>query len=331
MIPELFKLPFINVTVKSYGVMMVVGFLFAVLLMRNMARRGSQDPDKITNIALYALITGVIGARIFYVFHNFDQFRGNLMQVFALWEGGLEFVGGVILAIVFVVAYVFIQKVSALRYFDILVVGLMLGLAFGRIGCFLFGCCFGKPTECPVGVSFPYRSPSYYSQVYPDQDRDRQKPRLELPNEYFGHYSPDGKWVPATEFEKYHSALKPKKHLTDHQHQQVTQGKYQALPVHPTQLYSSANAFLLCGLLYLFWRKVGLYRPGSTFSLMFIAYGTTRFMLETIRDDNPFEHAWWAIYKGGTISQNIGIYMVIVGLICFAVFIRRPKELPERK
>ena len=59
----------------------------------------------------------------------------------------------------------------------------------------------------------------------------------------------------------------------------------------------------------------------ATFGLMFVLYGTTRFFIEFIRDGNPFEYGWWAIYKGGTVSQNLGIYMVIIGVttmvLCF--------------
>ena len=128
--PELFELPFIHLTVKSYGMMMVIGFLAAVFLMRKMSVRVGEDPCNITNIALYALITGVLGARLFYVIHNFDRFRGNLLNIFSVWRGGLEFIGGVILAIVFLLVFLFVKKFSIRRYLDILVVGLMLGLAY---------------------------------------------------------------------------------------------------------------------------------------------------------------------------------------------------------
>ena len=82
----------------------------------------------------------------------------------------------------------------------------------------------------------------------------------------------------------------------------------------------------MCLILYLFWqrakKKAGkpLTKPGSTFALMFILYGITRFCIESLRDDNPFEYAWWAIYKGGTVSQNLGIYMTIFGLALMAIF-----------
>ena len=103
--PELFKIPFVNLTVWTYGVMMVVGFLAAVSLIRCLSRDITPDPQYITNAALYSLIAGVAGARLFYVLHHFDQFRDNLLSVFAIWQGGLELLGGVISAITVIIIY----------------------------------------------------------------------------------------------------------------------------------------------------------------------------------------------------------------------------------
>ena len=100
--PELFEIPFLHVTVKSYGTLMVIGFLVALWIMRRLMKHIGQDPDRISNIAMYALLCGIIGARIFYVFHYPDHFKGRPMEVFAVWQGGLELLGGVIAAIGFV-------------------------------------------------------------------------------------------------------------------------------------------------------------------------------------------------------------------------------------
>jgi len=133
------------------------------------------------------------------------------------------------------------------------------------------------------------------------------------------------------------SYLKSYEDLTQQQKAEVTKGKFRCLPVHPTQLYSSANAAFWCFMLYLFWRRAQnaegsnssnklFAKPGCTFSLMFIVYGITRFFIEFLRDDNPFEYAWWAIYKGGTVSQNLGIYMTIFGVVLMIIFQRmKPK------
>ena len=302
--------------------MMVVAFLAAVSVIRILSRNITPDPQLITNASLYALIAGVVGARAFYVVHYIDKFRDNPLEVFAIWNGGLELLGGVILAITVIVFYLRYHKLPARRYLDILAIGLMMALAFGRIGCYMRGCCFGKPAEVAWSVRFPYGSDPYYSQVFPNPDRNRSVPRLKLPAEYFTHSEEDGLW---------YSVLKAKEELSEFEKEMVSYGPYRCLPVHPTQLYSSVMGLFFCFLLYLFWKGGQYYemtgktnelfiKPGSTFALMFILYGVGRFFIEYLRDDNPFEYGWWAIYKGGTVSQNLGIYLVILGAVLMAVF-----------
>jgi len=313
--PELFEIPIVHLTVKSYGLMMVVGFLCAVTIIRHLSRRFTSDPQHITNAALYSLIAGVIGARMFFVIHYFDQFADDPLSVFAIWNGGLELLGGVLLAIAVIIFYIWYHKLPLRHYLDVLAIGLMGALIFGRIGCFLNGCCYGKPAELPWTVRFPYGSLAYRSQVHPDPDRNRAQPHLELPDDYFGYLDEDGVYVPD---------LKPRSQLSPKQREQVTVGPYRCLPVHPTQLYTSASAVLLCLGLYLFWRRSQkaeearrygfLARPGSTFSLMFILYGLMRFLMEFVRDDNPFEIGFL------TISQLLALGLIALGVALLALF-----------
>jgi len=155
------------------------------------------SPDHITNAALYTLIAGIVGARLFYVLHHIDQFRGRAMSVFSIWQGGLELLGGVVIAIAGIVLYLLWQKLPVKKYLDILAIGLMLALGFGRIGCFLNGCCFGKPTDVPWAVHFPYGSLVFQSQVYPNYKRGNSEPQLELPAEYYGYLESNGEWLTA--------------------------------------------------------------------------------------------------------------------------------------
>jgi len=331
MYPELFKIPFTDLTIKSYGLMMVIGFLAAVSVIRRLSKKITPDPQLITNAALYALIAGVVGSRLFYVIHHLSQFKGDFFSIFAIWKGGLELLGGVLLAIAVIVIYMRNHKLPIRHYLDILAIGLLLALAFGRMGCFLNGCCFGKPTNLPWAVRFPYHSPTnvhspaYSSQAHPDIRRNRPEPQLKLPDDFFGYTDEKGYW---------YSGLKPYEYLTPEQKDMVDNGPYRCLPVHPTQLYSSANAFLCCFLLYLFWRrsqnaeksknKGKLFtEPGCTFGLMFIIYGITRFLIEFVRDDNPFE------FDGITISQNIGVAMIILGVALMVIFQKKKTRVPE--
>jgi len=327
MYPELFEIPFVHLTVKSYGLMMVIAFLLAISLIRHLSRNITPDPQLITNAALYSLIAGVVGARLFYVVHHLGEFQSrDWFYIFAIWQGGLELLGGVILAITVIFFYLWHHKLPIRQYLDILAIGLTLALAFGRIGCFLNGCCFGKPTELPWAVRFPYGSFAYRSQIEPDPHRNRSEPYIRLPEEFFYHQSGGTK------------ILKPKEDLTEDQKEWLEKNdKKRSLSVHPTELYSSVNAAFLCFILYLFWRrsqragnsKKLFAKPGCTFGLMFVLYGITRFFIEFLRDDNPFEHAWWAIYRGGTVSQNMGIYITILGAVLMLIFQRMRTQQPK--
>ena len=138
--------------------------------------------------------------------------------------------------------------------------------------------------------------------------RNRTGPYLKLPADFSIYNRADNGIWPGD--------LKPYENLTAEQKDMVDNGLYRALPVHPTQLYSSAYGFFGSFLLYLFWkRKTGAFSAaGCTFALMFIIYGIARFFVEFLRDDNPFE------FDSLTVSQNLAIGMIIVGAVLMAIF-----------
>jgi phosphatidylglycerol:prolipoprotein diacylglycerol transferase len=335
--PELFKIPFIELTVKSYGVLMVCGFIAAIYIIRRLSRGMGENAEHVTTAALYSLIAGVVGARIFYVIHYWRQFKGRgLIELFAVWKGGLELLGGVLLAILIIVVYLWAKKLPVRRYLDILGVGLMLALVFGRLGCFFNGCCYGKPTGSFISVRFPYDSLVYESQVRPDPARNRQKPYFDLPTDFFGIFNDANQWIPSREEFKYNYYLKPFDLLTPQERLEVTQGPFRCLPVWPTQLFESASALVAATLLYLH-RKKGialqnkggtlpvLFRPGVTFALMFIIYGSMRFFIEFLRDDNPIQA------DGLTVSQNLSIALVIGNILLIWLFAKmKPDKLPAK-
>ncbi len=293
---------------------MVVGFLVALFILRRLARKDGLDPISLTNTALYSLIAGIIGARIFFVVHYHEQFHGQWLNVFALWNGGLEFLGGVILGAAFMLFYLRQNRLPIRRYLDIMAIGLMTALIFGRIGCLLNGCCYGKPTSLPWGIRFPYRSYAYISQINTNPQRGRMEPYLYLPKDgYLDFWDTEGRWYP-----------KPLNDLTESQRYEVTKGRYRCLPVHPSQVYASIKAFIIGSILFVCWRRsrrsrtagVGSWysQPGQCFAWMFIFYGAARVLLEFVRDDNPFE---WAVF---TVSQLLGMTMVVFGLSMMIVF-----------
>lgn len=297
--------------------MMVIGFLVASFVIQRLSRRAGLDPLIITNAALYCLIAGVIGARIFFVLHHYREFQGDFLKVFEIWNGGLEFLGGVILAVVFLAYYLRRAGMPIKRVLDILAMGLMLALVFGRMGCILNGCCWGKPTTLPWGIHFPYGSFAYTSQINTNPARGRDEPHLKIPlQEYCYHSETDDVWYP-----------KPIEELTDAQQEAVTHGPYRCLPVHPSQAYASLSALMIACILYGLWERGrakpnSLFgRPGMGFAFMFVLYGLARFLLELTRDDNPFE---WAFL---TVSQILGLVLIAGGTILMVVFARQEADI----
>ena len=175
-----------NFAVHWYGIFIGIGFLVAFgLLMRIKAYAGLTS-DQIYNIAMIALFAGVIGARIFYVVQFWEQFSGRgLLAILNVHEGGLVFYGGFILA--FTAECIYAKwptvrrllgmkekqpadgsgprkDISILALLDILGPAMALAHAFGRISCFMQGCCFGRPAPqgFPFAVCFPEHSPAAY-------------------------------------------------------------------------------------------------------------------------------------------------------------------------
>ncbi len=328
--PELFTLPFVNLTIQTYGLMIVLGFLAALFLARRLCRRLGENPDHVTNFCTYAVLFGIIGARLFHVIHNWADYRDDPKEIFAIWTGGLEFVGGFVAAFVVMVVYFRSKKLSILKFLDILAPALMLGLSFGRIGCFCSGCCFGAPSDLPWAVRFPtfvshsqtidgesivglrYSTPFYY-QIITDRDR-RCEPLLRLADDYYDGYTDDnGHWVSRLDLidpdqqDKFHLYPKQPGLLTSEQLKKLGDGTYQMTPIHPAQLYSSVNALILCLILYLLFRRRRF--NGQIFAFMLIFYGIARFFLESLRNDSPLE------FDGLTISQNISLIIIPIGLI----------------
>lgn len=156
MFPELFQLGPIHL--HSFGAMMAIAFLVGTALGLSEAKRLGLDEDKLLNVILITLIASILGARALYVMEHLQQFRREWGSVLAMWQGGLTLYGGI-------VAGTFAGLVAARRMglprwlvADALAPSLAIGIMFGRIGCFLNGCCYGRPTLMPWGVRFPRES-----------------------------------------------------------------------------------------------------------------------------------------------------------------------------
>jgi len=147
--------------VYGYGLMLVLGFLVSIWVGQRLARRAGESPEAMAAVGLLSLVGGIFGSRAAYVIQHWDtQFAGAADVLGAMLDvtsGGLIYYGGVILATVMVLGYLLAKRLPVRRYLDMVSVPLMIGLAFGRMGCTLNGCCYGATCreDWPLGITFP--------------------------------------------------------------------------------------------------------------------------------------------------------------------------------
>ena len=149
----------------AYGFMLALSFFVGILLAARRAPRRGVSPDVVFDTSLVIVFAAILGARALYVLFHRDEMR-SLLDVVALWSGGLTMYGGVLAAMGASWLYLRRRRVRYLAMADVVAPSLGLGLGLTRIGCFLNGCCYGRPTTLPFGVHFP--ADSYVTRVFGD-------------------------------------------------------------------------------------------------------------------------------------------------------------------
>ncbi len=135
-----------------YGVLVALGFIGAVLHWNALARRYQMPEGLGSDLGLIVIVGGIVGARLAYIIANLDHYLAHPLEMLRIDQGGLIFYGGFIVAALAVVAFARIRQLPLLTLGDFTVSALPLGHAFGRMGCFLNGCCYGAPTDVPWAV-----------------------------------------------------------------------------------------------------------------------------------------------------------------------------------
>jgi phosphatidylglycerol:prolipoprotein diacylglycerol transferase len=170
MYPTILKIA--NFQIYSYGVLLFISFLLGTKLVEMRAKKFGVESSKITDLALLTLIMVVAGARLLYVIFHWTEFNHDLIGIIAFWRGGLGglmFYGGFVLALLVGIFYIRKEKMPIYKMLDAVAPAIVLGEAITRIGCFLNGCCFGKPTNSFLGCLFPRNSPAGYTFHVPIQ------------------------------------------------------------------------------------------------------------------------------------------------------------------
>lgn len=151
--PDLFRIG--PLTLHAYGLMLTLSFILGLLLALRRAPRRHVAREHVLDLFQIIILAAIVGARILFVVFHLDLYEDRWWRVFALWEGGLTLYGGLLLAIAAAWLYLRLRRVPFLVMADVMAPSLGLGIMVTRVGCFLNGCCYGLPTDCPLGVRFP--------------------------------------------------------------------------------------------------------------------------------------------------------------------------------
>ena len=155
-------------TLRSFGLMAALGFLAAYYVLKRLAPRiAGMAADDAAQYLVFIMVGGALGARFAYVAEHWTaEFAGRpFLEIFRFDKGGLMFYGGLAGAIAAIALYARMRRVGLVSLLDLAAVALPLGHAFGRVGCFLNGCCYGRVADTPISVCYPAGSNPWFDQV----------------------------------------------------------------------------------------------------------------------------------------------------------------------
>ena len=335
--------------IRGYGVMLLLAVLAAVGIALRRSQQAGLNPDIVFGLGFTVIISGIVGARLFFITQYWELIRGDTLfqtlgNMVSVVNGGLVVYGSLIGAAVGFLFYCYRHRLHPLALGDLIAPSLALGLAIGRIGCLLNGCCFGGPCQIdyPWAVTFPADSPPYVHQKSagllhglelgqdpngrvvisrwdPPQAGDPVEPAV-------GESILKINGIEIQDLPHARAVLErvgPELMVTFSDGREVSWSIEElpprSLPVHPTQIYSAINATLLflVTMAYFPFRQ----RHGQVIALLLSLYAITRFLLELIRTDEL------AFAAQMTISQNVSVWIAIGMVILWVYIMRQPKML----
>jgi len=155
-----------GIEIHAYGLMITLAFVAWILLGMLRAKKRDIEPDHIIHLSFIVFFAAAIGARLFFIAihaNHLNSFWNETIRTFSLVTvgvKGISMIGGVLLALVAITLYCTFRKIPLFRLLDIMAPPFGIGLFISRVGCFLNGCCFGKPCELPWCMEFPLDSPA---------------------------------------------------------------------------------------------------------------------------------------------------------------------------
>lgn len=278
-----------SLPIYSYGVMLGLSLVVGWYLTLTLAERDGLPKETMANCYVITAIAAILGSRILYVVTNPDEFK-QASDFFALRRGGLVAYGGFLGGYIGSWLYLRAHKIRLMPWADVAVPSLASGLLITRIGCYLFGCDFGK--------RLPEGAPAFIAKLgtFPQWPKDTLEGSDGSPA-FARHIDIVGKHTPAAD-------------------ELIKMGH--SYPVHPTQIYESLVGLALLALL--LWQRKSQKFRGQIFFLFAFGYGYLRFLIESLRDDSergefgPMMGEHWLI-SGSLLVMSIAfVFGISLGI-----------------
>ena len=336
-----------GLAVRGYGVFLMLAILSSVALVVIRSMQVGFNVERMISLCFGIIICGIIGARVFYVIQKWEEFGFTtsselIVGLLDMTKGGLVVYGSVFGGMIAVGVFLWRTKMPARLTLDVLAPAFLIGLAIGRIGCLMNGCCYGGvcSEQFPFGLKFPVGSPPYIQQLEQGQllglngHFDESDDNLFIVDEVREHGLIAQRGLPITTGDKirieypasiYMQAVKsglitlPLKIRIEREADGSTfsvpleQIPSWSLPIHPTQIYATISAGLLCAVLWFYFPFRSF--DGQLFALVLILYPISRYFEEIVRDD---EHGVFGTPL--TISQWTSLVLLVIGIGLFAGF-----------
>lgn len=294
----LFTIPFgEGLPVFGYGLLLMLGFVSGLLLAIFRARKAGLPKNAVLDVGLIAIAAGVIGARLAFLLIDYqptDGGYGNWREWVAVWQGGLTVQGGVALALLAAWIYLRWKNIPVGKMLDVYAPSLALGMGFGRIGCLMNGCCWGKPASAG----------SFLAMYFPDTAESMVK-------QHWLYQSRPDAWKALVTSLGYPVETMP------------------PIPVYATQVVSAVGLFAIFAFLMWGEKRWKNRSEGMVFVWFLFVYGIGRFLVEFWREDTPLRYGFGS-FPGLRLGQWLAVIMVAAGIVLYWRFNRRREKLDER-
>ena len=256
MSPILFTIPFINFEVRYYAIMYMIALYFGIYLGKKMAKKDGLSEKTIEDAGTWLIVSGILGARIYYIIMKWDYFKDNLYEIYAIWHGirGLAIHGGIMGAAVGLFIFTRLRKINFWTLVDIATPMTLIGQAIGRIGNLTNGEAHGVPTFTPWLVILKGNFVEWW-QTY-----------LANPLANYPEIVPWGMVFPLDT---------------------PAGQEFPNMPIHPTMIYEMILNFIGFLILFFYFRRQN-YAKGTIAGLYVIFYGVIRTVVTVFRADDLY-------------------------------------------